>query len=415
MDTFERHPPSRAAEGLAADTPADWAPFFDAASIEAAQLVPATPSYHPHTFADSRHAWTGTWTTPGLGPGQLEAVLRVEAGTLLGQPVYFKTFGPWTRLDQPSSESGSTALVAILASLIVPGMLVAAGLVARTNLAHGRGDRAGAWRLAALLAFTSLAGWVFSAHHVLDLGVEQGRLFSAIGHRLFDGAVIWIFYLAAEPYVRKTWPHILITWSRLIGGRFRDALVGRDLLVGATAGAAMTIISYGFHLVPGWFAWPPFAPHTPAILLGTRPLLALMCVQLAGALSNAMLGVLGLALLRSALLRVSPLLNRTWIAFAVATLLFTPLAASGQFQSGLLGVDLAFGLMLVLLILGVIFRYGLFAGVAGFFAHFWTWNVAVTLDPQRPYFDTGLIALGLVAAIAVTGFVLARRSTVVGI
>jgi hypothetical protein len=140
-----------------------------------------------------------------------------------------------------------------------------------------------------------------------------------------------------------------------------------------------------------------------------------MCVQLAGALSNAMLGVLGLALLRSALLRVSPLLNRTWIAVAVATLLFTPLAASGQFQSGLLGVDLAFGLMLVLLILGVIFRYGLFAGVAGFFAHFWTWNVAVTLDPQRPYFDTGLIALGLVAAIAVTGFVLARRSTVVGI
>jgi hypothetical protein len=58
----------------------------------------------------------------------------------------------------------------------------------------------------------------------------------------------------------------------------------------------------------------------------------------------------------------------------------------------------------------VLFRFGLFAGIVGFFCHFWTWGVAITLDPARPYFETSIVALALVAAIAITGFTLARSA-----
>jgi hypothetical protein len=78
----------------------------------------------------------------------------------------------------------------------------------------------------------------------------------------------------------------------------------------------------------------------------------------------------------------------------------------------MLGLDLTFGLILVVIILGVLFRLGLFAGIVGFFCHFWTWRVAVTLDGSRPYFDTGMVALSFVVIIAVTGFLLTRARNV---
>lgn len=52
--------------------------------------------------------------------------------------------------------------------------------------------------------------------------------------------------MAVEPYVRRLWPHTLITWTRLINGQLRDPLVGRHVLVGALAGLGMT----GVFLLP---------------------------------------------------------------------------------------------------------------------------------------------------------------------
>jgi hypothetical protein len=33
--------------------------------------------------------------------------------------------------------------------------------------------------------------------------------------------------------VRRRWPATLVSWSRLLAGRFRDPLVGRDVLAGS--------------------------------------------------------------------------------------------------------------------------------------------------------------------------------------
>jgi hypothetical protein len=45
------------------------------------------------------------------------------------------------------------------------------------------------------------------------------------------GAMAALAYLAIEPWTRRLWPHVMITWARLLAGRWRDPVVGRDLLV----------------------------------------------------------------------------------------------------------------------------------------------------------------------------------------
>lgn len=58
----------------------------------------------------------------------------------------------------------------------------------------------------------------------------------------FAGLLSWTFYAAVEPYVRRRWPQMLISWSRLLDGRWRDPLVGRDLLIGNVLGLALHLL-----------------------------------------------------------------------------------------------------------------------------------------------------------------------------
>jgi len=51
--------------------------------------------------------------------------------------------------------------------------------------------------------------------------------------------------MAAEPFARRTWPKLMVSWQRLLSGRFRDPLVGRDLLLGGLAGAVVSAVLLG--------------------------------------------------------------------------------------------------------------------------------------------------------------------------
>ena len=82
-----------------------------------------------------------------------------------------------------------------------------------------------------------LVEWAFEAHHVPD-GLEVHLAAGAIGHRLLVAAYVWLLYLALEPYVRRRWPSTIVSWTRLVGGRVRDPLVGRDVLIGLAWGSA---------------------------------------------------------------------------------------------------------------------------------------------------------------------------------
>ena len=63
-----------------------------------------------------------------------------------------------------------------------------------------------------------------------------GLMMLAIAAALLIGGVVWTLYMAIEPWIRRRWPHAIISWSRLISGQVRDPLVGRDVLIGVALG-----------------------------------------------------------------------------------------------------------------------------------------------------------------------------------
>jgi serine/threonine-protein kinase len=64
----------------------------------------------------------------------------------------------------------------------------------------------------------------------------------ASAQALFEAGLIWLLYMALEPFVRRRWPESIVGWARLIGGGFSDPLVGRDLLVGTVFGVAHLLV-----------------------------------------------------------------------------------------------------------------------------------------------------------------------------
>jgi len=216
--------------------PVDWKPLFDAAGIDPAQLKPADPIWNSLASSDTRAAWTGTW------PGTTRP-LRIEAAALHGQPVFFYAIGPWTQPDrQTSSEvtAGHRTALALLA-LLFAIIMVAAVLLARRNYLQKRGDARGAFRLATFVFFAHVALWVCNAHFVPTLG-SFGLFIIEICAGLFVAIFIAVLYLALEPLVRRRWPQSIISWSRLLLRRWRDPLVGRDVLFGLLIGLLWVLI-----------------------------------------------------------------------------------------------------------------------------------------------------------------------------
>ena len=64
-----------------------------------------------------------------------------------------------------------------------------------------------------------------------------------LGAALFDGVVVWLFYLGLEPFARRSWPHLLIGWTRFLDGRWRDPLVGQAVLAGVLFGTILPAVA----------------------------------------------------------------------------------------------------------------------------------------------------------------------------
>ena len=59
---------------------------------------------------------------------------------------------------------------------------------------------------------------------------------------MLSAGVIWLFYMAIEPYVRRLWPGTLVAWGRALDGQWRDPMVGRHILLGAVAGIGFSVL-----------------------------------------------------------------------------------------------------------------------------------------------------------------------------
>src|SRR6185295_12946481 len=164
----------------------------------------------------------------------------------------------WTKPDRtPGSSDSNAATVAfsVLGTLLVV-IIVASALLAAGNLRRQRGDRRGAFRLAVFVFSVQMAIWAVRAHIMASFGTF-GTFLVALATSVFYGMMMWTVYIALEPYVRRRWPQTLISWSTVLIGRVRDAVVGRDVLIGCAAGSAVAILNgisetYMRH----WGGWP---------------------------------------------------------------------------------------------------------------------------------------------------------------
>ena len=125
--------------------------------------------------------------------------------------------------------------------LFMAGYLLVAGFFARRNVRRGRGDAKGALRLA---SFAILANCVygFFVYHYVPQAEYISVQFILLGAPLLFALLAWLGYMAVEPYGRQSWPRLMVSWQRLLNGRLRDPLVGRDVLLGLVAGSAMGTI-----------------------------------------------------------------------------------------------------------------------------------------------------------------------------
>jgi serine/threonine-protein kinase len=281
-------------------------------------------------------------------------------------------------------------------------LMVGAGLLARHNLRCGRGDRKGGFRLACYVFAVYAASWLLLTGRaakpppwsVFIMGMEMA---------VFVSLVLWLFYIALEPYVRRIWPDTLVSWNRLLAGRFRDPLVGRDLLVGALFGVGTRLLWQIGILAPTWCGLGQVELLGPRqgylgvslrLLLGGRYCLGEVLHYQATSIANGLTLLLLLLLLRF-VLRKQVLAAS---AYVLGGALVLSTAAGHPFISGLIGV-LTSALLVVLLM-----RFGLLAVIGYMYVRLLlTYPITADLSAWHAGSAT-LLPSGAIVALAGYGF-----------
>ena len=104
------------------------------------------------------------------------------------------------------------------------------------------------------MTIVSIALNLLRATHAANPGVEIAQMYGALAFGALTGGMMWIYYLAIEPYARRFWPDALLGWTRLLSGHIRDPRVGRELLIGLACGAVGVLIDQS-KLVPMALGW----------------------------------------------------------------------------------------------------------------------------------------------------------------
>jgi serine/threonine-protein kinase len=383
---FLRAEPERQVPGGTAPRDPDWSALLREAGFDPSTLARATPLWTPPVYADTRAAWTGVY------PDRPDVSIRIEAAGMDGRPVFFQIFEPWT--DQAAGPgSRLPSALNILAVALALTILLAAVLLARRNVRLGRGDQTGAIRLAFTLCALHVAAGLLTAHYSFEPGRFLVTVAILVGRGLVVGALVYAIYMALEPDVRRRWPETLIGWSRVLTGRLSDPLVGRDVIIGAALGIAISLLSQLARISPVWVGGPPGVAQPPAGFDGSIWHVLAALLNLIG----------GTVLVATTLLLVyfflTLLLRRRVLAIAAfAGLLTTPVLV----QHGAT-LPAVFAVAAVGLVTYTVTRLGLLTLIVGELISTLLDLTPLTLDPRTWFFGLSVLLLLVVFALAVYG------------
>jgi serine/threonine-protein kinase len=368
----------------------NWEPFLRAAGYDAPSLTTAMPVWaaaivdargESFVDSDSKSAWL---TKDGH---------RVEAASYHGRPVFFSVITPElaqlaTAKARPPFLPEQLAFAMLLFFLIV--IPIAAIALARINLRRRRGDRAGALRVALFCQTAVFIGLTFRAHHPMNF-VDEWRLTSwHTAQATFSALIIALMYLALEPIVRRRWPQILISWTRLLSGKITDPMIGRDVLLGAAASAVVIGTWQMTRIVSGNIFFDNVAALGPARFVVST---------VADTLAEALLRGLGLVILFVLLRAV--IRQDNWAA--VATALMIAVMTLGD-TTGPPALRAYYAL--IASFTGVILarQLGMLAVMSYVFFVLIQQRVPLTFDTDAWYFARSAIVIAFLIAIAAAAF-----------
>lgn len=372
-------------------SPPDWSIPFRQAGLDLTRFKKVASTTVPLHAYDAREAWDG----PDSEHPELQT--HVEAAAFRGKLTYFETIYPWdqpTRQEQ-TAESASDRLLTFILITVYIIVLVGSALLARRNLRLGRGDRRGASHVALVYFTVRMLVWLFAEHHS---GSPEGEFFLfviSLAKAVFTSGFLWVLYVALEPFVRRRWPNWIISWSRLLTGDFRDPLVGRDILIGAVFGCGMILTFLFRTIMPRWIGRPYDVALNPgSFFLGTRYFIIGFSTQLTAALY---LGFIALFLL----LVFTVVLRRQWLAVGALLILISII-------STLLGgpnlIGTPFSVLGALLLVVVLYRFGLLAAISALFVSHLMVFFPMTTELTAWYATNFTIALAICLALVTYGF-----------
>lgn len=381
----------------------DYGPLLEAAGLDPTRFTLEKTLIMPPFFADDGAFLDGTVAALPQLP------FEIRAAGFQGRPVYFRLSPqlPETDTSAPFWSAYLDDFYDFYDLIYIFGALGAIPL-ARFNLRRGRGDRRGAWRLAIFMFGLKVAIFLFDGIFVLDLRTQWAIVNLQVGQALLEAALAWVFYLALEPYVRRIWPHTLISWTRLLAGRLQDPLLARHVLIGISFGAFWMVVAHLDPLLPAWLGLahkldPVSAvPFNSALSAGVA--LATTATEVQLAVYNSVYSLLLLVLLRFVCRRAG---IATGVYIALLSVLYSHLGAHPLISLFTIGFLLAAGEAWLLVRHGLVsltvatFTFGLLShfpitldrgawyASAGYFAIFLlsvatAWAAHQSLDPPRP-------------------------------
>ncbi len=391
--------PRQLRDGAPAQTPPAWEALFTEAGLDFKAFSPSEAAWLPPVAFDALAGWAGTV------PGKEDAVLKVVAASQRGRPVYFELIAPWSEAAQVTSRPVKLrAKITEIVYFVLSLAITAAGLYfARRNLRLGRGDKAGAGRLTTVVFLLIFIGHLLVRHVSLAPGTFDRAFWESLGDTLPAALLVGVTYLALEPYFRRRYPELLVSWTRLLSGKFHDPLVGRDHLWGVLAGLFVTLVVSVENSPPALFAAPGQTPMpvVPDALAGLGGLVAHVLFSMADGLVQLFFVIASLFLGRL-VLRKAPLAAAvTWLV------IFMSFAGRENPLFEMTGGAVCATVLVVLL-----FRSGLLGLAVALGIYQLLGPAPITPDLSRWFAGYGVFCLAVVLAIAAYGFWAARGGAV---
>lgn len=339
-----------------------------------------------------------------------ERVLRVEAATIGGKICYFQVIHPWTTRQwtlptriptvvndasaKPVTNIGELAQDALFFVIGGP-LLVVSIILAIRNLKSGTTDEEGAIKFAGVMLVLDFLLGVFEAHHNASLGLEISSFVSCLINALGRTVRFWIYYLALEPFVRRIWPKVLVSWNRLLQGRFTDPHVSQEILYGCITGALVASLT-GIAML--------FSDTPVQSLMGRKLCDPFIIASGQGTIAGAIRLVSGAlpGVFTMLVIIIFRLLTRNNIAAILVFTVYMTAISTGA-SDGI--VTIGFVLLIELLTALTILRFGLLALITFNIVRASITSFPISLDVNDWFFSTGLLGIVIPFGIALTAFV----------